>query len=67
MTDTDTITETLVLNALERDVWTLRQLQRTIRVPMRQLRVALNAMARHGKVRVRHGFTGTEVIPIGNN
>lgn len=66
VTGTDTTAEAIEL-ALERQPRTVRQLQLATGVPMRQLRTALNGMARQGKVRVRHGLAGPEIIPTGNN
>jgi hypothetical protein len=53
--------------ALEARTRSVRQLQLATGLPVREVRAALAAMARQGKVRVRHGIAGPEVVPTGNN
>jgi len=66
MTGTPSAEEAIEL-ALERRPRSVRQLQLVTGIPRQELRAALDVMARHGKVRVRPGLAGIEIVPVGNN
>lgn len=67
MTGTDDAARAVERELAPRQPRTIRQLERTTGISSWQLRVVLTEMRRQGKVRVRQGLAGPEVVPIGNN
>lgn len=67
MTGTDDAARAVELALEPRLPRTLRQLEQTTGISSWQLRAVLTEMHRQGKIRVRQGLAGPEVVPIGNN